>query len=1749
MQKRILSTLLCLVMLAVLIPHISFAEVNADENSDVLSIEAQYKDTVKLQKSVGTEEDYNGNLILTGGNFSVGRDYSQKCDVTVRNTSNTAIKYHLECVNNYDDISVNFVKEGSIDNPSVIQSGETQNIELSIFTQNAENVDYELPIYAYTDVLTAAPAPTGDGEPTEKKADSKTTIYLRCNQPDWNVSLNMTSSDASTLSKTYSLRNNGADISDVYVYTDGEVAEYTKYYPLISNYQLNSDDSVYFTLSPDLAKMKENNKSVISGNLVVKSGANKLTQEISFDTKGAEINSTTMGELGLVQDNNPYYKLALNDEAVKSTIKVGEENIAFEDVLGDKKLNEVTTEDINNIAKQIFNESVDYCFDISEEAELSYGIDGETIGISTRIYVTSGDYAETAADDDWYTFDPSTGVLTVTDTKRYNSKEYEQLAAEIMASVGKGIDIPGTISEIVIPNDHTDFQVHVEKKFVKEAWKTATEDIDFIQDINGLNKGLKVYSTLSDVVKVGSVIENPNYDDATKAGYAGLKAAKNVLRWASVPLSAHPVGFIAAMIGEYCIDQMISDLEDSMELRDGSAMYYDVYGSQCTNRGSVTADFYVPNFRSNDIELYETGRMFSGNDHKYVNNYDTKYDYYLNKNKIGSSENNGLTEVNMLKLPIDSLKFGSLNQLTWDYNTNPGNHYVTTNSEITLIYPSDAEVSYIGSPESLEDVRLHPDFAVYTENVYADSDLVVGEANKLKFNVYNRGSQSGWVTISISDGGSEIYRQENVFMEAFSSKSIELDWTPTLDKNNIEVALENKTVGIEERKTDNNVAKKVIAAEKRTAPKIINIEPKQAFVDDEICVTANISSSKYVKDVRFYIDNVMCEGSVQSREADEGSVQYYIVIPALSAGKHSIKAETEYFVNKTDTALLDKTADIDISSENKITFGVDNTIVNPSFTVTMLSENGYEATKAEVLPADDGAYIITLKNDMIGNIDNCRLFLMCDGGFINIPISDLLSERKTLSLNNCKNLEFSLPPEKGKIKEISIEYVDNNSIDKDIRIPCNGPLKLSPASYDIDVQLEDDIGGISLYDIDLTENDGLIDLSNYIIRYEFELKDEDLNSLNYINAHICYTDSGEMDFEKYYLNSKINKEANTVSCSSTSRWLIKDLSNSDKAYLYLHLNDTLYRVDIKANDIPRVLSKADLINVGFKMDDQSKPEIMSVSVLGSNGVSYTFNADNIYLPKDIYDISITYKHNSKQIAVKDKIDLSEADDKFDIELETENEAFVDVALDLPSIFDKVAVSDELSDFSNGTLSFEQVLKSKMITLLEGNHKLSLTFLGSDNKCSAIVKREIDVNRSVDNVIAIDTKYSGEINYLRSIGSEVHFGDKDFSISLDTFTLKDKYNNILKSYYASKEESYLVGSAKFVSVSNPEEVYEVPISGRDLYSINGKLPNVSGEFNVFVSLAAVGIEPEGLYINASAEQGGSISPSGAIEVQEGESAEFKIKADSGYKISDVLVDDVSVGAVKSYKFENITEPHTIVAKFEVRQSTGGGGGWTKNSGLSTGAVTPASPSPSAAAVSASPIPSAAVETTQPITQSKQIFADVAPSDWFSSAVNDLYSKGVITGTTDTTFSPYDDTTRAAVITMLYRMSGSTELSDVSVFNDVESGMWYSNAVVWGTNNGIVSGNGDGGFAPNRAVTREELVKMIIAYVRYKNSENIKVGDISGFADANSVSGWALESMQAAYGSGIISGYPEDNTIRPQATATRAELAQVIWNLNI
>lgn len=171
-----------------------------------------------------------------------------------------------------------------------------------------------------------------------------------------------------------------------------------------------------------------------------------------------------------------------------------------------------------------------------------------------------------------------------------------------------------------------------------------------------------------------------------------------------------------------------------------------------------------------------------------------------------------------------------------------------------------------------------------------------------------------------------------------------------------------------------------------------------------------------------------------------------------------------------------------------------------------------------------------------------------------------------------------------------------------------------------------------------------------------------------------------------------------------------------------------------------------------------------------------------------------------------------------------------------------------------------------------------------------------------------------------------------------------------------------------------------------------------------------------------------------------------------------------------------------------------------------------------------------------------FTDVNPTDWFYDAVQYVYEKGMMSGTSDTTFTPGGTTTRGMIVTTLHRMEGAPVAAG-GAFSDVPAGQWYSSAVAWASANKIVDGYGNGLFGPDNAITREQMAAILYRYAQYKGYDTSAAGSAAGYSDAAQVSSFAAAPMNWAIGGGLISGV-DGNRLAPNGDATRAQVATIL-----
>lgn len=172
-----------------------------------------------------------------------------------------------------------------------------------------------------------------------------------------------------------------------------------------------------------------------------------------------------------------------------------------------------------------------------------------------------------------------------------------------------------------------------------------------------------------------------------------------------------------------------------------------------------------------------------------------------------------------------------------------------------------------------------------------------------------------------------------------------------------------------------------------------------------------------------------------------------------------------------------------------------------------------------------------------------------------------------------------------------------------------------------------------------------------------------------------------------------------------------------------------------------------------------------------------------------------------------------------------------------------------------------------------------------------------------------------------------------------------------------------------------------------------------------------------------------------------------------------------------------------------------------------------------------------------------FTDVSWDHWAYSAVKRVYTRSLMVGVSDTSFAPDQALSRAMLASVLYRLAGEPAVTAENPFTDVPADRWYTDAVIWAAENGIVVGCGDGTFRPNAPATRAQTAVMLYAYANFAGRNTSQRADLSAFADAADVPSWALAEMQWANAAQLILGR-DGKLLAPNAETTRAEMASIL-----
>lgn len=451
---------------------------------------------------------------------------------------------------------------------------------------------------------------------------------------------------------------------------------------------------------------------------------------------------------------------------------------------------------------------------------------------------------------------------------------------------------------------------------------------------------------------------------------------------------------------------------------------------------------------------------------------------------------------------------------------------------------------------------------------------------------------------------------------------------------------------------------------------------------------------------------------------------------------------------------------------------------------------------------------------------------------------------------------------------------------------------------------------------------------------------------------------------------------------------------------------------------------------------------------------------------------------------------------------------------------------QVKDFDQKAgLTLDITPKYEKVAYIEGNASTKITLATGELEVTKAVTITVPVPAGMfqpDNLY-VKHEHDGKVNgYAATLNNNVvtftnPHGFSTFTIFNDTrsgsITYKDKDGAVLEtvSYTAKDMDStlksdYSVSGYSFRGWNIDGTAYTVPttellgkIDGTSLDATPVLKKNSSGGGSHYNDTYAIKIEDT---------ENGSVKAN-EDRASEGETVYLTVKADKGYVLDKLTVTDaddekitVKEKGENEYTFTMPDAKVTVKATF--------------------------------------------VKETEEKPETAELpFTDVTEGNWFYKAVAYVYEQKLMSGVSETEFAPQTSLTRAMLAQVLYNMENQPEVTTTGAFTDVPDHQWYANAVNWAASENIVAGMGDGIFAPNSPVTREQMAAILYRYAQYKGYDTTKTADISDFADGNKTSAWAVPAMQWAVGTGLISGQG-DGILAPNGTATRAEVAQILMN---
>ena len=373
------------------------------------------------------------------------------------------------------------------------------------------------------------------------------------------------------------------------------------------------------------------------------------------------------------------------------------------------------------------------------------------------------------------------------------------------------------------------------------------------------------------------------------------------------------------------------------------------------------------------------------------------------------------------------------------------------------------------------------------------------------------------------------------------------------------------------------------------------------------------------------------------------------------------------------------------------------------------------------------------------------------------------------------------------------------------------------------------------------------------------------------------------------------------------------------------------------------------------------------------------------------------------------------------------------------------------------------------------------------KVTLVVNPGVELKGDLTNKGTIDNKgtITGNVTGSGNLATEVTF---QVTPSNATVTVRDNKGDVV------------TGTNNVYQLPNGNYTYTVSANG--YFSESGTI-TVSGKVQtISVTLSKVPPANPNYRIDIPAAEGGTITAN-PTAAKAGATVTLTATPDEGYAVGTITVTDRFGDAVKVT--ENADGTYTFT--------------------MPNGQVT---------------VKATFVETEEPAPA--EPFPDVDENDWFYDEVVYVYENGLMNGVENNQFAPNTATNRAMLATILYRLAGQPDVSGDLPFTDVAAGTWYTDAVLWAAQNGIVNGLGENTFAPMNTLTREQLVTMLYRYAEAEGYDVSAAADLSGYPDAGKVQSWAQEAMTWAVAEGIVEGM--DGNLNPAGNATRAQIATIL-----